>query len=207
MLFLRIFSIIISLCIRLIFAVGGDQIENIFSDKTPDDKNAIDPNTCDHEWLDWNMPYGNWCHENIITLTCSKCNYVETRQGTEEDHNIIESFVQEPDCASDGYKMSTCTRCGFTRITEILPKSGEHDFSGHITVQPTCFSEGYIITQCTVCGWSEITETLPKLDHELVDKKDDAEHWQRCTECHEKFNVEKHSWNDEYICTVCGYKN
>jgi len=77
---------------------------------------------------------------------------------------------------------------------------------------------------CAVCGY-EKTEAIEKLNHthKLSEtySYDDTEHWKTCSECNEKLDPEKHSFDEgvvtteptehsegvrTYTCTVCGYE-
>ena len=77
---------------------------------------------------------------------------------------------------------------------------------------------------CTVCGY-EKTESIEKSDHTHKPSQkyayDETEHWKTCTECSEKLDPEKHSFDEgvvttqpttesegvrTYTCTVCGYE-
>ena len=100
-----------------------------------------------------------------------------------------------------------------------------HTFdNGVITTEPTEYSEGVMTYTCAVCGY-EKTESIEKLNHTHKRSEkyayDETEHWKTCTECNEKLDPEKHSFDEgvvttqptteseglrTYTCTVCGYE-
>ena len=100
-----------------------------------------------------------------------------------------------------------------------------HTFdNGVVTTEPTEYSEGVMTYTCAVCGY-EKTESIEKSDHTHKPSQkyayDETEHWKTCTECSEKLDPEKHSFDEgvvttqpttesegvrTYTCTVCGYE-
>ena len=67
-------------------------------------------------------------------------------------------------CTEDGSVTATCDICGWTEITETIPKiGGEHLWdSGRQTVSPTEKRSGILTYTCAKCGL-ERTETIPNL--------------------------------------------
>ena len=100
-----------------------------------------------------------------------------------------------------------------------------HTFDeGVVTTLPTEYSEGVRTYTCNTCGY-EKTESIEKSDHTHKPSQkyayDETEHWKTCTECSEKLDPEKHSFDEgvvttqpttesegvrTYTCTVCGYE-
>ena len=100
-----------------------------------------------------------------------------------------------------------------------------HTFDeGVVTTLPTEYSEGVRTYTCNTCGY-EKTESIEKLNHTHKPSEkyayDETEHWKTCTECNEKLDPEKHSFDEgvvttepteysegvmTYTCAVCGYE-
>ena len=162
--------------------------------------------------------------------TCSDCGYVQTC-----DH----SGNTNPTCLS-----TTCSVCGGTvPKTEHIRAQFKHDERGHwayctkcdsllsrvlphtwdngvITDPGTCLAPGSMKYTCTACGETK-TESITG-EHDYKDAHDKDNHYQECSVCHDKKNVEAHKWDDgvvtqeptclvsgiiEYTCTVCGAKD
>lgn len=113
----------------------------------------------------------------------------------------IDSDKHTP-CQDKRYERS-CSFCG--EREERVGSDADHS-NVEMTVEPTCRSEGHIITHCTKCGLAKVTEILPKAGHSLIDGYDSTGHWLECTECDYRGDMQEHSWNDENICTKCGYE-
>lgn len=183
----------ITLCILLCFSVLFGCVDE--GDKTPDDKNVIDPNTCDHEWSEWTLPRDGVCHQSTFTRSCSICKSTEERPGSEEDHDNKQITV-ESTCLVDGYVMTYCTICGWSEITETLPKGNhslflENDGTGH---------------------WMECTECKEKVNVQEHSWNDEN----ICIVC--GYEAHNHEWtlslsfpptcvrngSETYVCTICG---
>ena len=158
--------------------------------------------------------------------TCSDCGYVQTC-----DH----SGNTNPTCLS-----TTCSVCGGTvPKTEHIRAQFKHDERGHwayctkcdsllsrvlphtwdngvITDPGTCLAPGSMKYTCTACGETK-TESITG-EHDYKDAHDKDNHYQECSVCHDKKNVEAHKWNEgvvtdpgtcvtpgsvKYTCTVC----
>ena len=160
--------------------------------------------------------------------SCSDCGYVQTC-----DH----SGNTNPTCLS-----TTCSVCGGTvPKTEHIRAQFKHDERGHwayctkcdsllsrvlphtwdngvITDPGTCLAPGSMKYTCTVCSETK-TESITG-DHDYKDTHDKDSHYQECSVCHDKKDVEAHKfvWKIDRAatttkegekheeCSVCGYK-
>ena len=179
---------------------------------------------------------GHWAY-------CTKCDSILSRV---LPHTWDNGVVTDPGtCLAPGSMKYTCTACGETKTESI---TGEHDYKdahdkdnhyqecsvchdkknveahkwddGVVTQEPTCLVSGTIKYTCTVCSETK-TESVTG-DHDYKDAHDKDSHYQECSVCHDKKNVEAHKWNEgvvtqepnclvsgiiEYTCTVCGAKD
>ena len=135
----------------------------------------------------------------------------------------------------------TCTACGETKAESI---TGEHDYKdahdaynhyqecsvcgdkknveahkwneGVVTQEPNCLVSGIIEYTCTVCGAKDCNDL--EGDHDYRDAHDADNHYQECSVCGDKKNIEAHKWDEgvvtdpgtcvtpgsvKYTCTVC----
>ena len=159
--------------------------------------------------------------------TCSDCGYVQTC-----DH----SGNTNPTCVD-----TPCSVCGAT-----IPGTGhtraqfKHDERGHwaycskcdtmlgrvlahtwdegtVTDPGTCLVSGTMKYTCTVCGETK-TESISG-EHDYKDAHDKDNHYQECSICHDKKDIEAHKWDEgvvtdpgtcvtpgsmKFTCTVCG---
>ena len=160
--------------------------------------------------------------------SCSDCGYVQTC-----DH----SGNTNPTCLS-----TTCSVCGGTvPKTEHIRAQFKHDERGHwayctkcdsilsrvlphtwdngvVTDPGTCLAPGSMKYTCTVCGETK-TESVT-VEHDYKDTHDKDSHYQECSVCHDKKDVEAHKfvWKIDRAatttkegekheeCSVCGYK-
>ena len=79
--------------------------------------------------------------------------------------------VYEKTCTADGYKLSICSRCGESQISDIEKATG-HSFIS-TRVEPTCEARGYVEKECAKCEYKDI-EYIKPLGHnyELKEQKD-----------------------------------
>ena len=170
---------------------------------------------------------------------CSVCGDKKNVEAHKWNEGVV---TQEPNCMVSGIKKFTCTVCG---ATDQLDIEGDHDYKdahdannhyqecsvchdkinveahkwneGVVTQEPTCLVSGTIKYTCTVCGETK-TESVTG-EHDYKDAHDKDNHYQECSVCHDKINVEAHKWDNgvvtdtgtcvtpgsvKYTCTVCG---
>ena len=179
---------------------------------------------------------GHWAY-------CTKCDSILSRV---LPHTWDNGVVTDPGtCLAPGSMKYTCTACGETKAESI---TGNHDYrdahdavnhyqecsvcgdkknveahkwnEGVVTQEPTCLVSGIIEYTCTVCGAKDCKDL--EGDHDYKDAHDADNHYQECSVCGNKKNVEAHKWNEgvvtqepnclvsgiiEYTCTVCGAKD
>ncbi len=179
---------------------------------------------------------GHWAY-------CTKCDSLLSRV---LPHTWDNGVITDPGtCLAPGSMKYTCTACGETKTESI---TGEHDYKdahdkdnhyqecsvchdkknveahkwneGVVTQEPNCLVSGIIEYTCTVCGAKDCNDL--EGDHDYKDAHDADNHYQECSVCHDKKDVEAHKWNEgvvtqeptclvsgiiEYTCTVCGAKD
>lgn len=95
-----------------------------------------------------------------ITTKCSTCSYVEGTviKGKALVHDFVESWLYEPTCTGDGYKIVKCSRCGEegSGSGDVAPKG--HDFKSKVKVEGDCKTPQLIVKTCKVCGAEETVE-------------------------------------------------
>ena len=154
--------------------------------------------------------------EGVRTYTCNTCGYEKTESIEKLNHTHKRS---EKYAYDETEHWKTCTECN----EKLDPEKHSFD-EGVVTTEPTEYSEGVMTYTCAVCGY-EKTESIEKSDHTHKPSQkyayDETEHWKTCTECNEKLDPEKHSFDEgvvttqpttesegvrTYTCTVCGYE-
>ena len=154
--------------------------------------------------------------EGVRTYTCNTCGYEKTESIEKLNHTHKRS---EKYAYDETEHWKTCTECN----EKLDPEKHSFD-EGVVTTEPTEYSEGVMTYTCAVCGY-EKTESIEKSDHTHKPSQkyayDETEHWKTCTECSEKLDPEKHSFDEgvvttqpttesegvrTYTCTVCGYE-
>ena len=130
-----------------------------------------------------------------LFTACGGCEH------TYEDWSVTKNAT----CMDFGEMQRTCTACGQVETSRI--EKGEHSFGEWVqTIASTCEEDGEHYRICTVCDYKQ-TETIPALEHvggEWI--TDDFSHWKVCSECDEIFDRADHTFDQEKICTVCGFK-
>ena len=154
--------------------------------------------------------------------TCSDCGYVQTCDHTPlcEDfvcpvcNETVKGAGHDTELEHDfDNHWARCTKCG-----NIIGSAEAHKWDeGVITQEPTCMISGIKKFTCTVCG--AIDQHDIEGDHDYKDSHDADNHYQECSVCHDKINVEAHKWDDgvitqeptcmisgikKFTCTVCG---
>ena len=143
--------------------------------------------------------YSQSSSTHVATAICRDCGNIVSR-GSSVAHKWNTSHV----CTICGYKGShslntshACTICGY---------KGSHSYSAKVTKYATCTSEGERKYSCA-CGAS-YTEKINVLDHKFSYQggtKDENNHLLKCQNC-SATRYEKHNFNSQNACTVCGYK-
>ena len=96
-----------------------------------------------------------------------------------------------------------CTGC-----TANTPKELHEWDSGTVITPSGCGTTGTMKYTCTVCG-REKTETTPAGTHTFDTKWscNETEHWHAATCGHDLVSEQgKHEWNEQNVCSVCGYE-
>ncbi len=85
--------------------------------------------------------------------------------------------ITEATCGTDGLETRTCTVCGETE-TKTIPATGNHTWTDWDITPATCSTAGSQTRSCEVCGKTE-TEAIPATG--------------------------EHVYDEDGICTICGY--
>ena len=96
-----------------------------------------------------------------------------------------------------------CTGC-----TANTPKEPHEWDSGTVITPSGCGTTGTMKYTCTVCG-REKTETTPAGSHtfETEWSYNETDHWHAANCGHDLVSEQgKHQWNEQNVCTVCGYR-
>lgn len=116
-----------------------------------------------------------------------------------DEHTHSYSSEWESDDADHWHE---CTECGAAGAKE------PHEWDGGTVIEPSgCGTTGTVKYVCTVCD-REKTETTPAGSHtfETEWSYDEASHWHAATCGHDLVSEQgKHEWNEQNICSVCGY--
>ena len=188
--------------------------------------------TGEHDYKDAHDAYNHY-------QECSVCGNKKNVEAHKWNEGVV---TQEPNCLVSGIIEYTCTVCGAKDCNDL---EGDHDYKdahdavnhyqecsvcgdkknveahkwneGVVTQEPTCLVSGTIKYTCTVCGETK-TESVTG-EHDYKDAHDKDNHYQECSVCHDKKNVEAHKWDEgvvtdtgtcvtpgsvKYTCTVCG---
>ena len=127
-----------------------DADDNYYCDKC--EKPYVDgtdvPQIPDHthnysEWKYYSESF-EYCEDALYFRTCSGCNAIEWKDGSEDDHKYV-VVITPPTCYSIGYTTKTCSKCGKTVVyneTSVV----DHTYSTSYT------SDGsYHWRQCKYC--------------------------------------------------------
>lgn len=153
------------------------------------------------------------CTENGLTdgEKCSVCGKI-----LKEQEVILASHTpdvikgKEPTCTeigmTDGQKCSVCGQ--MLKAQEPIPELG-HDEEIIPGYAATCTSQGLSDgKKCKVCGETTQNQVvIDKLGHEWEDvyTTDETHHWKKCIRCTDIFEYDAHTFNENAVCTVCGY--
>ena len=120
-----------------------DYCDDPYADGTD---SSIDPDHS-HSFGEWRFygKNGERCNDALFYRTCSGCNVIEWRDGTESDH-IYNTVTTYPTCISTGYDTKTCAKCGKSVICNETSKTA-HTYSDTYS-----FDASYHWKQCTYCS-------------------------------------------------------
>lgn len=138
------------------------------------------------------------CTQKAVCDVCGK------EYGELAPHSY-ESVVIAPTCKDSGYTLYTCTVCGDEYRGELVPATGEHDFTdGIISKAATCTEAGSKTITCKDCGFSLSVE-IPAKGHSVSEwTVNGNEATGTCSECGETVTRPATS-EDVKECERCGY--
>ena len=87
---------------------------------------------CEHDFVEKIIKDSTCTEEGSKTLTCSKCQTVETKTIPKKAHAYIEEITKEATCTDAGSKKLTCENCQATKI-ETIPALGHNFENGECT--------------------------------------------------------------------------
>lgn len=76
-------------------------------------------------------------------------------------HQYVQSFVENPTCTKDGYKLETCSICNKERKTVL--KALGHSYKEVMTTPASTLSDGVITKICSTCLCEGGTIAIPKI--------------------------------------------
>ncbi|MGM9563593.1 MAG: S-layer homology domain-containing protein [Faecousia sp.] len=82
-------------------------------------------------------------------------------------HNWKVTKTVAATCTEGGYTLETCSLCGETRKTNVIPALG-HDMKTDKVVEATCTAGGYTQLKCSRCSVTETTNVTIALGHNMV---------------------------------------
>ena len=112
------------------------------------------------------------------------------------EHSWGQPVIVDASCGKDGSSIKTCSLCGET-ITEVLPATGNHSYTGAQTKDPTCEAAGIMTYTCSGCSDS-YTESVAATGHTVqyvaatiptLEMEGNLAHW-ACVNCDA-------CWNDD----------
>ena len=107
--------------------------------------------------------------EGEVTITCTRCDYTETRTIDALKHVWDEGVLQDADCTHGQSVLYTCQLCGETRLEETgLDEALGHDWDEGVVTEPTCTEAGYTLYTCKRCGETEQREPTEALEHDMT---------------------------------------
>ena len=98
--------------------------------------------------------------------------------------------------------------CTGENCNAVSDKAAHEWDSGVVEIPSGCGTTGTVKYTCTVCGYQK-TETAPAGTHTFDTKWsfDETSHWHDATCGHDLVSEQgKHKWNEQNVCTVCGYE-
>ncbi|MCL2674721.1 MAG: chitobiase/beta-hexosaminidase C-terminal domain-containing protein, partial [Defluviitaleaceae bacterium] len=124
-----------------------------------------------------------------------------------------------------GSRRKECTVCGYTTVTETIPKTTAHTWSTTYTLKKaaTCTATGSEVRKCTGCGVEDTPRTIAKKPHSYGTawKNNATQHWKECS-CGAKSGTAAHTYGawttttkatvnttglQTRTCTVCKVKD
>ena len=103
-------------------------------------------------------------------------------------HEAISANKIFPTCENEGGTLHICDNCGYSYVTEVLPKAN-HSYT-ELTISPTCQSEGYTFYICS-CGDYYKNSVIPSTPHSF------SEHTIPASCQAEGYTA--------HVCSVCSY--
>lgn len=182
----------------------------LFGCVTPEDseggtQDGDNPPACQHQWSEWaeiiDLSAPHSCPEKNFERSCTLCGEREEKQGSEDDHEWKTTSVSST-CKTAGSIITVCTICGDS-FSEELPLT-EHSWEYITTASTSCKYDDAEIYKCTICEEYKHIYFPSTFEHSFEGYDFDAEtHYQICTVCDKKLNIDSHRYNDGQ-CTICG---
>ncbi|MBQ3183785.1 MAG: S-layer homology domain-containing protein [Clostridia bacterium] len=157
----------------------------------------------------------------ITKIFCTTCwEVIETIEGEGEGgthtfDDTLWTVAKEATCTEDGERTNACTVCGQV-ISEAIPATGHTLVANEAeSYAKTCTADGLEVADCSVCG-EKVSTVIPAAHDVVADEAasyaatctTDGKLVGTCQTCGEAIDetitAPGHTWDSEYVCTVCG---
>ena len=141
--------------------------------------------------------------EGSLISVCSVCEKSEVKEVLPLGDHVWEEKIVESTCITEGSLISVCSVCEKSEVKEALPLV-DHVWEYITTTSTSCKYDDVEIYKCTVCEEYKHIYFPSTFEHSFEGYDFDAEtHYQVCTVCDKKLNIDSHNYNN-HQCTVCG---
>ena len=129
----------------------------------------------------------------------------------EHEHNWDNGVMtKDVTCTEDGELTFTCLTkdCPVGTRVEVIPATGHAWDNGVVTKEATCTEAGEKTYTCQNDQSHTKKEAIPALGHAFSDKweSDETAHWHVCSRDEAISDKAEHTFNENGVCTVCGYE-
>ncbi len=128
-----------------------------------------------------------------------KYNHTECSDGAFHDYT---STTQRATCTERGYVTNTCSKCGYTYLSETENALGHNWGEPTITKKLTCTEDGLQTVKCTMCGETK-EETLPHVGHNYVPVEEEESFDFEISDPDEDISFAEDDGVTTYVCSVC----
>lgn len=169
---------------------------------------------CTNDGCEEKRNEGAHVYTDDFDKNCNTCGYI--REVAPCTHPTTEPIVGYPATCTEAGRTDgvTCTVCHATVTAQtVIPALG-HDEESHAAQTPTCEEIGwaaYVTCRREECSYTTYLEK-PALGHGIDESKgwqyDDEWHYYPCKNppCEAKLAAERHTPDENALCTVCGHQ-
>ena len=127
-------------------------------------------------------------------VTCSRCDYYETKNWTWTEHNYAVTSVTDATCTEDGFTVYTCTNCGDSYNGNWTYATGHSVTEWGEPSEATCTEPSVKTGVCATCGNAATEQVAPALGHEWDEENgtanDDGSMTYSCIRCDATYRTE-----------------